>query len=141
MVLKDYEQAALDRASARRNQERTIMATPKKPAKDQPAAPETTELDTSKLVRPNEDVSAESTPLADEAEVAARAKHEATPIADEITAETGIDPPAPSAADSHEDDVQHALSRDTQDGPGEEDPGPSDWRGYATEGVEVEEGR
>jgi hypothetical protein len=106
MVLKDYEQAALDRASARRNQERTIMATPKKPAKDQPAAPETTELDTSKLVRPNEDVSAESTPLADEAEVAARAKHEATPIADEITAETGIDPNE-YLRDADEADVTH----------------------------------
>jgi hypothetical protein len=110
------------------------MSTPKKPAK-QTAAPETTELDTSKLVRPNDNSLDESTPLGDEAE---RIASEPTPIADETSAATGITAQAPDTAIAHEDDVQHALSRETQDGKGDEEPGPSDWNGYATEGVEVE---
>jgi hypothetical protein len=31
------------------------------------------------------------------------------------------------------------LQRETDDGKGDEDPGESDWKGYATDGVEVEE--
>lgn len=111
------------------------MAEAKKPAKKAAApAPETTELDTSQIVQPGVDSSNESTPLADEAEEIAK---EPTPIADETSAATGITVQAPDVADSH-DDVEHALARETQDGKGEEDPGPSDWNGYATDGVEVE---
>jgi hypothetical protein len=35
-------------------------------------------------------------------------------------------------------DVARALKRETFDGKGDEDPGPSDWNGFATEGVEKE---
>lgn len=39
---------------------------------------------------------------------------------------------------SDEDEVKRALERETHDGKGDEDPGPSDWISYATEGVEKE---
>lgn len=58
---------------------------------------------------------------------------ESTPIGDSVLAD------APHMADSYDEDVQQALNRSTQDGKGDEDPGESDWNGYATEGVEVEE--
>jgi hypothetical protein len=105
--------------------------TPKKPAA-QP--PETTELDTSKLVKPGENSTNEPTPLGDEAE---RVAKEATPIADETAAATGIE--VPETAEHHDaEDVSAALQRETQDGKGAEDPGESDWVSYASEGVEVE---
>lgn len=107
------------------------MAEAKKPAKKAAAQP-TDELDD-----PNVDTSHESTPLGDEAEKIAK---EPTPVSDETTSATGITAQAPETADPVEDDVQHALSRETQDGKGDEDPGPSDWNGYATDGVEVEGG-
>jgi hypothetical protein len=116
--------------------------TPKKPAA-QPAAPETAELDTSKLVDPQVPVTPDtSTPIGDDAEVAAKAANESTPIGNEAEEAAlsfhaeGFEPP--ETADSVDDDVQHALSRTTHDGKGDEDPGESDWNGYATEGVEAE---
>lgn len=109
------------------------MATPKKP---NPETPETAELDTSKLVKPGDDASQESTPLGDEAEVATKARNESTPIGDETAEALGIE--VPHTADPVDEDVEHALQRETHDGKGEEDPGESDWNGYATEGVEVE---
>lgn len=43
----------------------------------------------------------------------------------------------PETAEHHDEtDVPEALRRTTQDGPGDEDPGPSDFQGFATEGVE-----
>jgi hypothetical protein len=36
-------------------------------------------------------------------------------------------------------DVKSALKRETDDGKGDEEPGESDFAGYATEGVEQEE--
>ena len=82
----------------------------------QPDQPETTEIDTSKLVAPNEDASDEPTPIFDEVvESIETAKH------------------------SDKTDVPAALKRETQDGAGEEDPGPSDFESFATEGVEKED--
>jgi hypothetical protein len=116
--------------------------TPRKAAA-QPDPPETTELDTSKLVDPQSNQSADtSTPIGDDAEVAARAKTETTPVGDEAEAAAlafhADDFEPPETADSVDDDVEQALSRTTHDGKGDEDPGESDWNGYATEGVEVE---
>lgn len=46
----------------------------------------------------------------------------------------------PAAEQSGEDDeVKRALARTTHDGPGDEDPGESDWVSYATDGVEVDD--
>lgn len=43
----------------------------------------------------------------------------------------------PETAEHHDEtDVPAALERITSDGPGEGDPGPSDFQGFATEGVE-----
>lgn len=105
------------------------MTDPKSGPADK-AESETTKIDTSKLVKPNEDSSNEPTPIADEAQKAAAAKEQ--PPAEE--------PQAPETADHFDKkDVAAALKRETQDGKGDEDPGPSDWNGYATEGVEKEE--
>lgn len=57
---------------------------------------------------------------------------EPTPIGDAVFAETN------GASPSDEDEVKRALKRKTHDGKGDEDPGPSDWISYATEGVEKE---
>jgi hypothetical protein len=103
----------------------------------EPNPPETAEIDTSKLISPNkpEDlpkadpakVAAESTPVGDEAQEAALAFH----------AEGFV---APATAEHNDDeDVAAALQRTTQDGKGDEDPGESDWQGYATDGVEAED--
>lgn len=59
---------------------------------------------------------------------------EPTPIGDAVFAETN------GASSSDEDEVKRALKRKTHDGKGDEDPGPSDWVSYATEGVEKENG-
>jgi hypothetical protein len=56
-------------------------------------------------------------------------KDEGTPIHDEL-----------ETAHSYKVDVSRALERQTDDGKGDEDPGPSDWNGYATNNVEKEGG-
>lgn len=78
--------------------------------------------------------STEGTPIGDEAQAAAAAQPtETTKPADSAPdAETS----APDTAKSVKADVERALARETQDGKGDEDPGPSDWNGFATEGVE-----
>lgn len=115
--------------------------------------PETQELDTAKLRSPEERTDEESTPLHDE--MAAKATEGSVTTtttvttdvtqnepsgqeASESTAEED-EPDIPDTANSYKVDVQRALSRETSDGKGDEDPGPSDWNGYATEGVEVDE--
>lgn len=55
--------------------------------------------------------------------------NESTPIFDETVQ-------AVETADSVKADVKRALERKTDDGKGDEDPGPSDFQGFATEGVE-----
>lgn len=45
----------------------------------------------------------------------------------------------PKTAKSYKVDVKRALKRETDDGPGDEDPGESDFVSYATDGVEVED--
>jgi hypothetical protein len=106
------------------------------PPPEQPTAPATTELDTSQAVTPNVDSTTEPTPVGDEAQLAAQQANGDAP-------EEGADDPpvteAPATAKSYQVDVSRALQRETQDGKGDEDPGDSDWQGYATEGVEVEE--
>lgn len=87
--------------------------------------PETTELDTSKHVSPNEDASNEPTPIGDE-------------IAEELNGDDAEEE-LPFAAKAYKVDVQQALERETQDGPGDEDPGLSNWQGYATDEVEKED--
>lgn len=78
-----------------------------------------------------------------------------TPIGDEVQRELeqldeldgddgeGEDVPGdgdiPFAAKSFKVDVKRALERETQDGPGDDEIPESDWQGYATEGVEVED--
>lgn len=70
------------------------------------------------------------------AKAKAKEETEPTPIFDEAEAKLKNSGP------HHDDtDVPAALKRETQDGKGEEDPGPSDWNGYATEGVEQEEAK
>lgn len=59
---------------------------------------------------------------------------EPTPIGD-ATQAAGE---APETAESFKVDVKRALERETQDGKGDTDPGPSDFQGFATEGVEKE---
>jgi hypothetical protein len=64
---------------------------------------------------------------------------ESTPIGDEAqAAATQAAADAPETAKAVKADVERALARETQDGKGDEDPGPSDWNGFATEGVEKE---
>lgn len=68
--------------------------------------------------------------------------NETTPLHDEplSTEEAqGVVADAPDTADSVKADVKRALERETQDGKGSEDPGPSDFQGFATDGVEVED--
>lgn len=69
-------------------------------------------------------------------------KPENTPVYDDVKNGATASPAteAPETAESFEDDVKRALERETQDGKGDEDPGPSDWNGFATEGVEKEQG-
>lgn len=43
-----------------------------------------------------------------------------------------------SAEHYDEEDVAAALERETDDGPGDEEPGEGDFQSYATEGVEQE---
>jgi hypothetical protein len=85
-------------------------------------APETTELDTSKVVPPPSS-SGEGAKGSSE-----------TPIFDEVADELEV----PEIASSYKADVKRALARDTDDGYGDEDPGPSNFESFATEGVEVE---
>lgn len=81
--------------------------------------------------------STEGTPIGDEAQAAAAAQPtEATKPAD--SAPDAEPTEAPDTAKSVKADVDRALERETQDGKGDEDPGPSDWNGFATEGVEEE---
>ena len=62
---------------------------------------------------------------------------EGTPIGDEAQAAAAAQPTdAPDTAKSVKVDVERALDRETQDGKGDEDPGPSDFQGFATEDVE-----
>jgi hypothetical protein len=82
---------------------------------------DTAKVDTSKLISPNENSSNEPTPIHDAAKAASQATTD-----------------APETADSFKVDVKRALERETQDGKGDEDPGPSDWISFATEGVEEE---
>lgn len=98
--------------------------------------PETTEIDASKFVAPNEDSSKESTPIAD----AAQAAVEESNTEEDETEDEVPSGELPFVAESDEDDVYSALERETHDGPGDEDPGESDWISYATEGVEKEDG-
>lgn len=69
-------------------------------------------------------------------------KPENTPVYDDVKNGETTSPTteAPETAESFKDDVKRALERETQDGKGDEDPGPSDWNGFATEGVEKEQG-
>jgi hypothetical protein len=97
-------------------------------------APPTTELDTSKLVTPNKP---EDLPPADPAKFA----QETTPIGDQTAKDLAFqsdDFEPPDTADAVDDDVENALQRETQDGKGDDDPGESDWKGYATENVEAD---
>lgn len=97
--------------------------------------PETTSFDASKFVAPNEDSSQESTPIGDAAQAATSAN---------TTEDNGDDEDfsgvPPFVAKSYKVDVERALERETHDGPGDEEPGESDWISYATEGVEKEDG-
>lgn len=94
------------------------MTTPEKPD-----ALEATDIDTSK----------ESSPIADELQRAAEAKNSEESEEEQLEpAEEGT----PFSAKAYKIDVDRALQRNTQDGPGDEDPGPSDWQGYATDEVE-----
>lgn len=63
---------------------------------------------------------------------------ESTPIGDAVQAEVQANPGDVESADPVKADVKRALERETQDGKGDEDPGPGDWISYATEGVEKE---
>jgi hypothetical protein len=66
---------------------------------------------------------------------------EPTPIGDEAAkaaAAVQAEPGDVESADSFKVDVKRALERETQDGKGDEDPGPSDWNGFATDDVEVD---
>jgi hypothetical protein len=87
-------------------------------------------------VAPSADSSTEPTPVGDEAEQAAKASNGA---ADPSAAEPDPAAAAPDTAKSFQVDVSRALQRETHDGKGDEEPGESDWQGYATEGVEQEE--
>jgi hypothetical protein len=81
--------------------------------------------------------STEGTPIGDEAQAAAAAQPtETTKPAD--SAPDAEPTEAPDTSDPVKADVKRALARETQDGKGDEDPGPSDWNGFATEGVEEE---
>lgn len=105
-------------------------------------SPETSELDTSKFVNPGDlppadpsKMAEESTPVGDEAE---NASHETgSDEEDDDVPNAGGN--APVSARSYQVDVGRALQRETHDGKGEEDPGESDWQGFATEGVETSE--
>ena len=66
---------------------------------------------------------------------------EPTPIGDAAQAAAQAATEAPDTADSVKVDIKRALERETQDGKGDEDPGPSDFVSFATEGVEVEESK
>jgi hypothetical protein len=72
---------------------------------------------------------------------------EGTPLYDEIKASVSADQDdevdlneVPENANAFKVDVQRALEKETQDGKGDEDPGPSDFLGFATDGVEKETG-
>jgi hypothetical protein len=60
---------------------------------------------------------------------------ESTPIGDASQAAAE----APETADPVKIDIKRALERETQDGKGDEDPGPSDFQGFATQGGEKED--
>lgn len=93
------------------------------PAEDLPAA------DPAKLA-------AETTPVADSISTTSTTSTESTDE-DEPDEETPAGTPAPETANSFKVDVSRALARTTQDGKGDEEPGPSNFEGFATEGVEV----
>jgi hypothetical protein len=100
------------------------------------------------MTNPQEPAAAEPSPDLPPADPAKMAT-ETTPVGDSVQTETtepveeGADEPpateAPETAKSFQVDIGRALQRETQDGKGDEEPGESDWAGYATEGVEVEE--
>lgn len=65
--------------------------------------------------------------------------NETTPLHDEplpVEEAKAVVADAPNDAKSFKVDVERALARETQDGPGDEEPGPSDFQGFATDGVE-----
>lgn len=71
---------------------------------------------------------------------------ETTPVFDEVkseqaatTTEVQANPGDVETADPVKIDIKRALERETQDGKGDEDPGPSDFQGFATDGVEKED--
>lgn len=70
------------------------------------------------------------------------AQHEAQDPAEQYKDENQVEvtPVAPGLPPEHHDDtdVDQALERETHDGKGDDEPGESDFKGYATEGVEQE---
>lgn len=75
-------------------------------------------------------------------------RQESTPIGDELAMETANDEDddddpelteVPFVAKSIKKDVERALARTTDDGKGDDEVPPSNWRGYATNDVEVED--
>lgn len=126
------------------------MTTPQSPPDDDP---KTQELDTAKLRSPEEGADEGSSPIHDEL-ASKTAQGSVTTTTTVTTDVTQSDAPsidededgegdeveeAPETAKAYKIDVQRALDRKTDDGKGDEDPGESDWNGYATEGVEEEE--
>jgi len=127
------------------------MTTPQKPADED--NPKTTELDPAELPSPSKKGTDEGTsPIHDE--LAAKTTSgsvttdvlQSQPDAEEDSDDSAEDSEesedvleAPDTAKAYKVDVHRALERETDDGKGDEDPGPSDWNGYATEGVEEEE--
>lgn len=96
-----------------------------------PIDPQTTQLDTSKHVNPSEGADKESTPIGDEV-AKSLANDEDDDDEEELTE-------VPFAAKSYKVDVERALARTTQDGKGDDEVPPSDWQGYATNDVEVQD--
>lgn len=93
-----------------------------------PIDPQTTQLDTSKLVTPPVK---ETTPIGDQI-AKERAAAEDDDDDEELTE-------VPFAAKSYKVDVDRALARSTNDGKGDDEVPPSNWQGYATDDVEVQD--
>jgi hypothetical protein len=133
------------------------MTTPQKSGDDEP---KTAELDTAELHSDEEGVDEEASPIHDQ--LASTSTDGSVTTTTTVTTDVTQNPQkdsgdaedsedsedeeedteeltAPETAKAYKVDVQRALERETADGKGDEDPGPSDWNGYATEGVEEEE--
>ena len=96
----------------------------------------TTQLDTSKAVDPNASTAEAGTPIHDELASGNPTDEHPEPLpADE--AKTVV-ADAPDSSKSFKVDVERALARETQDGKGDSEPGPSNFESFATEGVEKE---